>query len=141
MNVSENGLNLIREFEGCKLEAYQDSVGVWTVGYGSTRGVCSGLTITQEDADRRLQNDVQGAVLCVKNAVKVNVTQNQFDALVSFVFNLGCGALRNSQLLRKLNDMDDEGAASEFGKWNHGGGQVLAGLTRRREAEAELFGA
>jgi lysozyme len=139
MNVSDAGLALIREHEGCQLEAYQDSVGVWTIGYGHTRGVKRGDTCTQEQADAWLVEDVGSAENCVNNAVTVEMTQGEFDALVSFTFNLGCAALRNSTLLRKLNADDRDGAAAEFHKWNHAGGVALAGLTARRAAEAEMF--
>lgn len=139
MNVSENGLELIKQFEGCELESYQDSVGVWTIGYGSTRGVTEGMSITQEEADDRLADDVVIAVRCVNQSAPYGITQNQFDSLVSFVFNLGCASLRNSTLLRKLKEGDEVGAANEFTKWAHARGQVLVGLVRRREAEKELF--
>lgn len=139
MNTSETGLALISEFEGCRLEAYQDSVGIWTVGYGHIAGVKEGDICTQEEADEWLRTDVGTAERCVNNSVRVTLSQGQFDALVSFVFNLGCAALRNSTLLRKLNDGDDDGAAQQFMHWNHAGGQVVAGLTRRRQAEMELF--
>lgn len=139
MNISNDGLDLIKSHEGCRLNAYQDSVGVWTIGYGSIRGVMRGMSITDAEADDRLRQDAQIAEKCVNNSVTISLTQGAFDALCSFVFNLGCGALRNSTLLRKINDGDDNGAADEFGKWNHAGGKVLAGLTARREAEKELF--
>lgn len=139
MNISNDGLDLIKAHEGCKLDAYLDGVGIPTIGYGHIKGVQIGQTITQEDADAFLQDDVQSAIKCVNNSVTGGITQGQFDALCSFVFNLGCGALRNSTLLRKFNDGDDAGAANEFCKWNHAGGKVVAGLTNRREAEKELF--
>lgn len=139
VNISETGLDLIKRHEGLRLNAYQDSVGVWTVGYGSTKGVTEGMTITQEEADARLKTDVIAAEKCVNNCVAVPLSQNEFDALCSFAFNLGCGALRGSTLLRKLNDSDYDGASAEFKKWDHAGGKVLAGLTKRRADEAELF--
>ncbi len=139
MNVSETGLDLIRQFEGLRLTAYDDSVAVHTIGYGHTLGVCAGDTCTQEQADKWLKEDAHHAENCVNHCVSVDLTQGEFDALVSFVFNLGCGALTGSTLLRKLNDGDYDGAAIEFRKWNHAGGQVLAGLTERRTAEVELF--
>lgn len=140
MNISERGLELIKEFEGCRLEAYQDSVGIWTVGYGHTGSlVVSGLTITQAEADELLRHDLLVAENCIKTIVAVPLTQVEFDALCSFTFNLGCTALRNSTLLRKLNGSDYDGAAAEFKKWDHAGGKQLAGLTKRRAAEADLF--
>ena len=98
-----------------------------------------GLVIDQQEADEYLRKDVHVAESCVEKNVTVPLTQGEFDALVSFTFNLGCTALRNSTLLRKLNASDYDGAAAEFAKWNHAGGKVLAGLTTRREAERERF--
>lgn len=141
MNISDKGLDLIRRHEGCRLTAYRDSVGVWTIGYGNTTDVDPGTTITQAEAELRLKEDAHHAETCVNNCVSVPLTQNEFDALVSFVFNLGCGALTGSTLLRKLNDSDFDGAAAQFEHWNHAGGRVLAGLTTRRTAERELFNA
>lgn len=139
MNISDAGLDLIKKHEGCRLEAYRDSVGVLTIGYGSTLGVREGMVITQDQADERLAQDAHAAERCVNNCVSAQLSQNEFDALCSFVFNLGCASLRNSTLLRKLNAGDYDGAAEEFAKWNHAGGQVLAGLTARRADEAKLF--
>ena len=139
MNIGERGLALIREFEGVRLAAYLASVGVPTIGYGHTKGVQMGDTCSQEQADQWLKEDCADAEDCVNSAVSVPLTQCEFDALVSFVFNLGCGAFRKSTLLRKLLDSDYDGAAIEFRKWDKAGGQVLAGLTRRRAAEARLF--
>jgi GH24 family phage-related lysozyme (muramidase) len=139
MNISEEGIGLIKRFEGCRLESYQDSVGVWTIGYGSTRGVGPGQVITQDEADRRFLVDKETVEKCIANSVSAELTQGQYDALCSFVFNLGCRALGNSTLLRKLNDGDEEGAAQEFMRWNHAGGKVLKGLTDRRQAEHDLF--
>lgn len=140
MKLSEAGFELIKRFEGCKLTSYHDLVGVLTIGYGHTgRDVHEGQTITQAQADDLLWRDVRAAENCVNAEVKVDLTQSEFDALVSFTFNLGCGRLRSSTLLRKLNDSDFDGAAAEFKRWDRAGGQVVAGLTRRREAEAEMF--
>ena len=139
MKISDEGIGLIKRFEGCRLKAYQDSVGVWTIGFGSTRGVGAGDVITQEEADRRLLADLETVEKCINNSVAVELTQQQYDALCSFTFNLGCGALRGSTLLKKLNDGDDDGAAQEFARWNKAGGQVLAGLVSRRKAEHDLF--
>ena len=139
MKCSEAGLALIRKYEGCRLEAYLDSVGIPTIGYGHTAGVKIGDTCTQEQADEWLRTDVQAAVRCVAQSVTGVLTQGQIDALTSFVFNLGCGALRGSTLLRKLNAGEDDAAAQQFLKWDHAGGKVVAGLSARREAEMELF--
>lgn len=139
MNISDAGLALIKEHEGLRLHAYQDSVGAWTIGVGHTLGVYEGQQITTMEADRLLRADLETAERCVNGMVHVEVSQNQFDALVSFAFNVGCGALRASTLLRLLNDGDDMAAAQQFEHWCHAGGKVLAGLVTRREAEKELF--
>jgi lysozyme len=137
---SSAGLALTKQFEGCELKAYQDQVGVWTIGYGHTgTDVKKGLTITEEQASTLLAADVAWAVTCVNKSVKVAINQNQFDALVDFVFNLGCANLGQSTLLRLLNSGDSSNAAKEFLRWNRAGGKVVAGLTRRRQAEMDLF--
>lgn len=144
MRASENGINLIKQFEGCRLTAYQDSVGVWTIGYGWTqpvdgKPVAKGMTITQQKANQLLTEGVDQYEKGVTNLVTVPLNQNQFDALVDFAYNLGVNALKGSTLLKKLNAGDYAGAANEFTKWNKAGGKELAGLTRRREAEKSLF--
>ncbi len=137
---SADGLALTKSFEGLELTAYQDSVGVWTIGYGHTgTDVHPGLTITEEQASILLAADVAWAVTCVNKSVKSAINQNQFDALVDFTFNLGCASLGQSTLLRLLNAGDSAGAAKEFLRWNKAGGKVLKGLTRRRQAETDLF--
>ncbi|HAV1453484.1 TPA: lysozyme [Enterobacter hormaechei subsp. steigerwaltii] len=144
MQTSEKGIALIKEFEGCKLTAYQDSVGVWTIGYGWTQPVDgkpirAGMTIKQETAERLLKTGLVSYESDVSRLVKVSLTQGQFDALVSFTYNLGARSLSTSTLLRKLNAGDYATAADEFLRWNKAGGKVLNGLTRRREAERALF--
>ena len=144
MKTSDKGIALIKEFEGCKLTAYQDSVGVWTIGYGWTQHVDgkpirAGMTIKQETAERLLKTGLVSYEGDVSRLVKVGLTQEQFDALVSFTYNLGARSLSTSTLLRKLNAGDYAGAADEFLRWNKAGGKVLNGLTRRREAERALF--
>lgn len=141
MQTSEKGIALIKQFEGCKLTAYRDSVGVWTIGYGWTQPVDgkpirAGMTIKQETAERLLKTGLVSYENDVSRPVKVNLTQGQFDALVSFTYNLGVRSLSTSTLLRKLNAGDYAGAADEFLRWNKAGGKVLNGLTRRREAGA-----
>ncbi len=131
---------LIKKYEGCKLHAYQDVVGVWTIGWGSTLGVHPGMTITQEQADQMCLDDVKERSFAILKMVTVNINDNQLCALISFAYNVGLGALHHSHLLTYLN----EGAsklkvAAEFLKWDHAGGKVFAGLTRRRHEEAELF--
>lgn len=139
MKMSDKGLALTEQFEGLSLTAYRDVVGVWTNGYGNTHGVVPGSTITLVQAVSDLRNNIATAENLVNKVVTVSLTQNQFDALVDFVFNLGGGAFQSSTLLRKLNAGDYAGAALEFLKWNHAGGKVVDGLTRRRLAEQQLF--
>ena len=144
MQTSDKGIALIKEFEGCKLTAYQDSIGVWTIGYGWTQPVDGktirgGMTIKQETAERLLKTGLVSYESDVSRLVKVGLTQEQFDALVSFTYNLGSRSLSTSTLLRKLNAGDYTGAAAEFMSWNKAGGKALKGLTRRREAERALF--
>ena len=144
MQTSDKGIALIKQFEGCKLTAYQDSVGVWTIGYGWTQPVDgkpirAGMTFKQETAERLLKTGLVSYESDVSRLVKVSLTQGQFDALVSFTYNLGSRSLSTSTLLRKLNAGDYAGASDEFLRWNKAGGKVLNGLTRRREAERALF--
>jgi len=137
--ISPDGLEFIKQSEGCKLTAYRDSVGVLTIGYGHTEGVHGGSSCTQEEADQWLRDDLQAVYRAIDSLVDVDLSQGQFDALCSFVFNLGAGALRNSTLLNLLNQGKYGAAQQQFSRWNHAGGQVLAGLTKRREGEAEMF--
>lgn len=137
--TSQVGINLIKSFEACKLTAYQDSAGVWTIGYGHTSGVESGMKITQAQADAYLKADLKTSENAVNNKVTYSIKQNQFDALVSFTFNVGSGNFGSSTLLKKLNQGDITGAANQFDVWIYAGGEVLDGLVRRRAAEKELF--
>jgi len=143
MNYSKNGLHLTENFEGLRLTAYPDPAthgDPWTIGYGHTGAeVHQGMTITQEQAEEFLMQDVQKAVQTVNSKVHTDLTQNEFDALVDFVFNCGAGNFAGSTLLRKINAGDMEGAALEFEKWTHADGKVMAGLIKRRHAEAVLF--
>ena len=139
LTISKDGLELIKSFEGCRLEAYQDPVGIWTIGYGHTKGVYSGMSITAEQADAYLRSDVTTAEQAVNTHVTTTLTQNMFDALVSFTFNVGTAAFKKSTLLRKLNLGDIIGAAGEFDRWVYAGGRKLPGLARRRTAEKNFF--
>lgn len=140
MKVSQKGIKLIQEFEGLELKAYKDSVGVLTVGWGSTGShVTAGMIITKEQAEQLLKKDLERFEKGVSDLVKVPLKQNQFDALCSFAFNLGLSNLKSSTLLKKLNASDYQGAANEILRWNRAGGKVLNGLTRRRIAERDLF--
>lgn len=139
MQISNNGIELIKKFEGLQLTAYRCSAGVLTIGYGHTSGVNPGDVITGRQADEFLRKDLRVAELTVNTNVKTQMTQGQFDALVSFVFNLGAGNFVKSTLLRKLNAGDYDGAADEFRRWVYAGKAELQGLIRRRAAERDLF--
>ena len=139
MKLSANGLNLIKQLEGLRLQAYQCSAGVWTIGYGHTTGVLSGDIIDEAQAEVFLREDIVDPEDTVNRLVTVPLGQNQFDALTSFVFNLGSGNFRSSTLLRKLNAGDYNGAADELLRWIHAGGKSLPGLVRRRDIERKLF--
>lgn len=144
MKTSDQGIALIKHHEGVRLTAYADPVGVLTIGYGHTSAagapqVTRGMKITQAGADAILRQDLAKFEGYVSSAVKVPLNQNEFDALVSFTFNLGPGNLRSSTLLKKLNAGDRAGAADEFLKWTKAGGKTLPGLVKRREAERALF--
>ncbi|MNL10554.1 Lysozyme RrrD [compost metagenome] len=130
----------IKTAEGLRLTAYKDGGGVWTIGYGHTGAdVREGLTIPLSEAERLLTRDLRVAENHVNGAVKVKLTQNQFDALVSFVYNVGGEAFRSSTMLKKLNTGDYLGAADQFPRWNKDNGKVVDGLTNRRREERELF--
>jgi lysozyme len=138
--VNDAGVALVREFEGCRLDAYRCPAGIPTIGYGATGpDIRMGMKWTQEQADERLAEDLARFAEGVERLVLVDLTDNQFAALVSFAYNVGLGALAGSTLLRKLNAGDYEGAADQFPRWNKGGGRVLPGLVRRRAAERDLF--
>lgn len=143
MKTGSNGISLIKQFEGCRLNAYPDPAtggAPWTIGYGHTgNDVRPGMVWTQVQADSALISDLAQCERAISRLVKVTLTQNQFDAIVSFVFNVGSGNLQSSTLLRKLNSGDYRGAAEEFPRWNKAAGKVMAGLTKRRAAERELF--
>ena len=139
MKISLEGLALIKKFEGCRLEAYYCSGGVLTIGYGHTGGVKESDTITQEEAEKLLRADVFKFEEYVEDNVMVELDQGQFDALVAWTFNLGPGNLRESTMLKKLNEADYASVPSEMKRWNKAGGKTLDGLIRRRNAEALLF--
>lgn len=139
LKPSEHCLDNIRAFEGIKLKAYKCPAGVWTIGYGATGpGITAGLVWTLEQAKDRLAKDVATFAAGVAK-IAGDCTQGQFDGLVSFAYNCGLSALKSSTLLRKHLAGDHAGAAREFARWNKAGGKVLAGLTRRRTAEAALY--
>jgi lysozyme len=145
MKLNKAGADLIKEFEGCKLKAYQCSAKKWTIGYGNTfyedgKPVLPGHAITQEKANQLFEIIANDFSAKVAKLVTANVSENQFGALVSFAYNCGIANLQKSTLLRKVNaNHNDPTIRAEFLKWNKAGGKVLAGLTRRREAEANLY--
>lgn len=143
-SISKVGIDLIKSFEGCYLNAYKCPAGVWTIGWGTTEPIDGvkpheGMVITQKQADELLIKNLRGYENAVNEYVTYSINQNQFDALVSFAYNCGNGALKTSTLLKKLNAGDVHGAANEFLRWNKANGKVLNGLTRRRETERKLF--
>lgn len=133
------GVAIIKQFEGLRLEAYRCPAARWTIGFGSTKGVRPGMVITEEEAEARLKIDLRDAEEAVSRMVRTKISDDQFSALVSLVFNCGCDAIAKSTLIRKLNAQDVWGSFSEFPRWCHSGGQVLPGLIRRRAAEQALF--
>jgi len=139
MQLSHAGTTLLKYFEGCETVAYQDSVGVWTIGYGHTKGVVEGMTITEAEADSMLSKELEEYESYVENMVEVELTQEQFDALTVWVYNLGPTNFKNSTLLKKLNSGDYSAVPTEIKRWNKAGGKVLKGLVKRREAEAAMF--
>ncbi|MFP3331443.1 MULTISPECIES: lysozyme [unclassified Pseudomonas] len=139
MRTSQRGLSLIKSFEGLRLQAYQDSVGVWTIGYGATRSVQPGMKVSKEQAERMLLRDVKRFEPEVERLITSPLNQNQWDALVSFTYNLGAANLESSTLRRLINAGNYVAAADQFPRWNKAGGKVLAGLVRRRAAERDLF--
>lgn len=139
MRISDAGLALIKRSEGFRADAYRDAAGIWTIGYGHTGNVRAGDRVTPAEGEALLRADLAVAEDEVARAVRVPLRQGQFDALASFVFNLGGPALEGSTLLRKLNAGDYAGAAAEFPRWCHAGQGVLPGLVTRRAAERALF--
>lgn len=139
MKIATTGVKLIQDFEGLELKAYKCPAGVWTIGYGHTKGVKQGDVITPAQATAYLQADLTDAEKAV-NSQNLRINQNQYDALVSFTFNVGTGNFLKSTLLKKVKiNPDDTSIRSEFAKWKYGSGKVLPGLVRRRESEANLY--
>jgi len=140
MQCNAAGIALIQAFEGCRLTAYRDIVGVLTIGYGHCGpDVTEGLIIDPEQANELLRQDLARFEAGVTGLVTVDLSPNQFSSLVCFSYNLGLGALGSSTLLKCVNAQDFDGAAAEFPHWDHAGGNVVDGLLRRREAEQRLF--
>ena len=139
MKTSIEGLALIKKFEGLELEAYKCAAGVWTIGYGHTKDVQPGDVWSESHADHMLEVELEEFEAYIKDIVTAPLSQNQFDALVSWVYNLGPANLKASTMLKVLNSGDYEGVPAQIKRWNKAGGKVLEGLIRRREAEALLF--
>ena len=139
MKPSQACVDLVKEFEGFRPTAYLCPAGVWAIGYGTTENVDPGDEVTEQEAEEMLMDDLLEASKAIDDLVDVELTQQQYDALTSFVYNVGRDAFRNSTMLRLLNAGDYDGAAKQFPRWNKGGGRVLAGLTRRRRAERQVF--
>ena len=147
MRINKAGIDLIKSFEGCRLQAYQDGGGVWTIGWGSTGGVKSGDTLTQAEADALFDTEIRLYEDGVDRLVQVPINENEFAALVSFAYNVGLDedlddvaeGLGDSTLLKKLNRGDYIGAADQFLLWVKDNGKVVSGLVRRRQAERKLF--
>lgn len=147
MRTSSKGKDLIKKYEGFRSDAYKCPAGVWTIGYGTTRikgdRVNPGLKISEEEAEELLEDDLIPFETCVSDSVVVPMTQNQFDALISFVYNLGCRTFRRSSILLKMNQGDNAGAANSFLLYDKakvaGVLKPLKGLTDRRNAERRLF--
>ncbi len=140
MKIGLKGIELIQLYEQCVLEAYMPTPNdVPTIGFGHTKGVAMGDTCTQKEADAWFLEDIEWVEKCVNKAITEQISQNEFDALCSLCFNIGCTNFGKSTLVKQLNEGDHEGAAEQFGRWNRQAGKVLAGLTKRRAKEAELF--
>jgi len=139
MKISQEGLSLIKKFEGCELNSYKCAAGVATIGYGSTHGIQMGMSISKARAEELLLEDISKFEDIVDKAVTVALDQHQFDALVSWTFNLGGGNLNSSTMLKVINAGDYEDVPEQIKRWNKANGKVLEGLIRRREAEALLF--
>lgn len=137
--TNQSGIDLIKRFEGYRGRAYRCAAGVWTIGWGSTRNVRPGMSITEDEAEQRLRADLVDAENAVAKFVTVPLNDNEFSALVSLVFNIGAGAFKTSTLRRYLNEGLRQQAADQFLRWNRAGGRVLEGLNRRRAAERALF--
>lgn len=139
--MTQEGIELIKSFEGLRLKAYKCPAGVWTIGYGHTKGVKGGDVITEQEAEDMLKKDVVGFEINVRGAVIPNLNDHQYDALTSFAYNVGLGNFRKSTLLRLINSgiTAREDITNQFMRWVYAGGKKLTGLVRRRTAEAELY--
>ena len=139
MKISKSGIDLIAKWEGFRSNAYLDVVGVWTIGYGHTKGVRPGDTITKTEAKKWLESEIERHVAKFDTYIKVPLTQGQFDALASFHYNLGANILKGTGLLDAINKQDWESASKQMLLYNKGGGRIIQGLVNRRKEESELF--
>jgi len=139
MNISKEGLALIKKFEGCELEAYRCPAGVWTIGFGTIKDVKEGDRITKDEANHLLEEEMIEYESYIDDMVDVELNQSQYDALCAWVYNLGPSNLGSSTLLKVLNEGKYEEVPQQIKRWNKANGEVLTGLIRRREAEALLF--
>ena len=139
MKISQEGIDLIKHFEGCELESYRCSANVLTIGYGTTKNVVEGMKISQHQAEELLMKDLEEFEEYVEALIDVPLEQNQFDALVAWTYNLGPTNLKTSTLRKVLNKGAYDDVAEQIKRWNKANGKVLKGLVRRRNAEAELF--
>lgn len=145
MEISENGINFIKQYEGFRSDPYLDSAGIPTIGYGTicyldgTRVTMDDPPINEMQAQGYLQNNINGKCAVLNNIITVDLNQNQYDALCSLAYNIGINAFKNSTLLKDLNNSDYQGAYAQFLVWDKAGGQVNQGLLNRRKAEQALF--
>ena len=145
MRCNDEGVNLIKKYEGCSLRTYLDPIGICTIGFGSTYGLVgnrldsSHRDITENEAEYLLKRELRSTENAVARMVSSSLTSNQFSALCCLVYNVGSGNFRRSTMLMKLNRKDFQGAANEFWKWRRAGGRILRGLVRRRAEETKLF--
>lgn len=139
MDITQEGLDLIKSFESCRLKAYQDIVGIWTIGYGDTQNVTPGMEITQQEADQRLLDRLSQFKIDLLPLLPGSMNNNQFSACMSLAYNIGIESFKKSLLLRCCQKYNFEDASKQFANWCHAGGKIVPGLVRRREAERLLF--
>ena len=139
MKTSQKGIDFIKRHEALRLNAYLDAVGVWTIGYGHTKTAKKGMAITEAEAEKLLVDDLKTAENEI-NSHNLPLKQHQFDALASFVFNVGTGAFRTSTLLKRIKiDVNHPDIPKQLNRWIYGGGKVLSGLVKRRRQEADIY--
>lgn len=139
VSINQAGIDLIKSFEQCRLTSYEDGAGIWTLGWGHTRGITANMTCTQAQADQWFLEDIQETQKILSGLVPSTITANQFSACVSLAYNIGTGHFASSTLLKKLRGHDIAGAADQFLVWDKVAGAHSPGLQRRRQAERQLF--